>query len=701
MPVKRINPLEQHVEKILLGLSGAALLGVVAYQFVGGPGMVNVAGTQVPIDSAYGRVKEQALRLQADVRSESPPMPEVSGTGSLSADFAQRFGGPVVPPAIAAIPAIPVASSGLGTEAPTSGSADGPINNPAIPAITGVLAAAFMSTIDKAEIDAAPELAQFVPAEAPFDLAAVSVQGSFDGPALRAALEADPDGAGPIRALPKNWWDASTAAYAVELVRQEQQPDGTWGAETRVPAAPGRFSLMNRLLQGVRPGEEVTSLLREATANEAGLLRPEWYRRPVLGGVEVGDAWIAPANAEAMASARDDLRGLNNDAANLRSRIAQAEARVAEIRAGRPAGGGAGGGGAAPPRPRPGAAPEGPNIDRNALRAAEQNLERLRTELKTVEDKIIAAGGTVPTRVGGGAGGGGGGGGATTTGRAVSELLTNPQISLWGHDLTVKRGATYRYQLRLWISNPIFGRGGLPDNQQELARQPYLASQASAWSDPVTVPELTPLFITAAAERDPAAGAAGRASRATAELFTFNWGYWRRATLSMETGDIAAGAAQTFDWAKLSAEVERLSNAARPGAGPGGAGGGAGGAGGGAGAAGTEPLKIDLNAVQRRVALGRELLMLDAVSSPESAGRDRTMIVYIRDGEGRVLARHPEQERARGDYRRLAASARSGEEFLRTTLPAKLNPEPEAPRLPQPKRPEPAPNTGGGGGTGG
>jgi hypothetical protein len=77
------------------------------------------------------------------------------------------------------------------------------------------------------------------------------------------------------------------------------------------------------------------------------------------------------------------------------------------------------------------------------------------------------------------------------------------------------------------------------------------------------------------------------------------------------------------------------------------------------------------------------------------------MIVYVRDGQGRVVAHHPEQERARAEYRRLASSARSGEEFLRTTLPAKLNPEAEAPKLPQPKRPEPAPNTGGGGSTGG
>ena len=111
MPVKRINPIEQHIEKILVGLAGASLLGVVGYQFLGGGGMVNVAGTAVPVPSAYGRVRDEALRLQAEIRSANPPLPQVPAEGGLLADFERQFSGPAVPATIAALPAIPTEGS--------------------------------------------------------------------------------------------------------------------------------------------------------------------------------------------------------------------------------------------------------------------------------------------------------------------------------------------------------------------------------------------------------------------------------------------------------------------------------------------------------------------------------------------------------------------------------------------------------------
>ena len=691
MPVKRINPIEQHIEKILVGLAGASLLGVVGYQFLGGGGMVNVAGTAVPVPSAYGRVRDEALRLQAEIRSANPPLPQVPAEGGLLADFERQFSGPAVPATIAALPAIPTAAGVLAaTDQPVGGS-EGPINNPALPAPTGVLAQAFMSLVDPAEVEAAPELHSLgFPTTPPIDVPAVSVQASLDGTAIRRALEADPDAGGPIRALPKNWWDGTTAIYRVELVRQERQADGAWSAETSVAPMPGRLNLAARIAEGIRPGEQAQQLLRDAQANEEAILRPEWYRRPALAGVEIGDDWTPPAEAEA-GTEGESLAALNAQANQLRRRIAQAEKRIQELRSGGPAGGGRPGS-----RPAPGRTPAKAEPDKGAIANAERNLTPLRDQLRKVEDQIRAKGGVVAATPGAPTTTPGGRPGAAPVPTHTDPLAT-PAISIWAHDPGVKRGATYRYQVRVWVSNPIFGRGGLPEDQQDLARKPYLVTQASDWTAPVVVPEETPLYITSAAERNPDAGVAGRSARATAEVFTFNWGYWRRAQLALETGDVVVGAVSTIDMDKLTAEIERF-KAAQVRAG---SAGGRPAPGAKAGEAAGEEVKLELGGVQRRVPVARDILMLDAAAAPDATGSARAVIAYFRDGSGTLFARTPDSERARPDYRRLSSSAKNGEDFLKVRLQNEVDPNAAQRGLPVVPEKAPPPSSGGGGGGGG
>jgi hypothetical protein len=701
MPVKRINPLEQHIDKILVGLAGASLLGVVVYQFVGGGGTINVSGNRVPIESAFGRVRDEALRLKADMNSENPPLPAVPEGGGMLADFDRRFNGPLLPPTVANLPPLAIGPSVLGETRRETAAGDGPINNPALPAPTGVVAAAFMSLIDKAEVEAAPELAKFMPKAEPFDVPAVSVQAMLDGSAIRQALENDPDSGGPIRALPKNWWDGTTVIYRVELVRQERQADGSWGPDTPVAPIPGRFSVAQRLAEGVRPGEQAQQLMREVRENEEAILRPDWFRRPAIAGVDIGDEWIPPF--EAGATGGDDLRSLTATAAGLRSRIENVERRLAGPRPGAGGRGEGGGGGriGAAPRPAPGkGAAENPG-DRGARQAQEKNLETLRQQFREVEEKIRAAGGTVAP-LPAPAGQGGGRPGAPAVPPPPPDVLSNPSIPLWAHDLDVRRGATYRYQVRVWVSNPIFGRGGLPDSQQELARKAHLVGQSSAWSEPVQVPEEFPMFITSATDRDPNAGVAGRSARATAEVFTFSWGYWRRAQINLETGDTVSGATATLDFDKLKSEVDRIT--AEHGRPAGGGAGGGGRIGGGAAGGANAPdptAKLDVAAVVRRVPVSRDVLMLDAITAPDAGGRDRTTLAYLRGPSGQLVARVPDDDRRREDYRRLAASVRNGEDFLKIRLATQLNPEAEQRPVNAPKEKAPPAPAGGGGGGGG
>src|SRR5687768_14857868 len=110
MKVKGINPIEQNVEKIVLGVAGAALLAVVAMQLLGGSTVeVEPSGPRRPLDQAYIPVKDAANGVVAQMTEENPRLPEVAVVDLLS-EYNERAGQPVaVRPRIVAMgPAMPV-----------------------------------------------------------------------------------------------------------------------------------------------------------------------------------------------------------------------------------------------------------------------------------------------------------------------------------------------------------------------------------------------------------------------------------------------------------------------------------------------------------------------------------------------------------------------------------------------------------------
>jgi hypothetical protein len=159
-------------------------------------------------------------------------------------------------------------------------------------------------------------------------------------------------------------------------------------------------------------------------------------------------------------------------------------------------------------------------------------------------------------------------------------LLDDPSVRMWVHDMFVERGVTYRYRARIVFSNPLFMQfAQLAKSQEDLAKPHVIRSEFSEWSDQVEVPAERYYFVTGANTPDNV----DRSSGARVELFTFSWGFWRKALARVQPGDRVEGVAKgTPDFTQLARQ--QLDGAGGAGAGnpnpgapvpgPGGGGGG-------------------------------------------------------------------------------------------------------------------------------
>ena len=86
MKVKGMNPIEQHVEKLVLGVVAVVLLAVLAMQILGQPNQVDVGRAKVPPQNVFVELQRQAETLDSQIKDASPALPAVRST-----DLVQRY----------------------------------------------------------------------------------------------------------------------------------------------------------------------------------------------------------------------------------------------------------------------------------------------------------------------------------------------------------------------------------------------------------------------------------------------------------------------------------------------------------------------------------------------------------------------------------------------------------------------------------
>ncbi|HEX2837972.1 MAG TPA: hypothetical protein VHN77_07585 [Phycisphaerales bacterium] len=707
MKLKGINPFEQHVEKIIIGGCGAAFVGAMAWQFFFAEKTVKVGGADKPVARAFEPAEEEAKKklTKMDLPSpDAPELPKIDLGGTLALGRNLKLPD-------AAGTTIPM---GRGPGLASLGTSDGGVTAsgmfaiPTVPAPAEAFALAFRNTVSPAERLRSPELAKLLPAEQPFDKAAVSVEAEIDGKQLFAALSADPDGDGPLSAVLPNWISEGGTAGTplVEVVgvqlerRTVRKPDGTTPSAEEVvivPVIPGRTDPVQYWKDQAQSGGSVPPLLEEVREALEDIMRPPYLE--TIAGVE----W-APPKEMAVELQPEGANKKDLDIARIKREAKKLDRRIAELGGGKrpqrqvgappPPGGGRPGGGSGPGRgvapTRGGGDDRGqPGTDTQTEQTRQKALERLNKQrdallkqLRDLGDKSEEAAGTPGEPV------------------DVKPLFESDKVKVWAHDLTVEPGAVYQYRVRYVINNPLFDRA-LQSEQVDLARQQVIEGAWTGWTAPVDVGRDRYFFITNAETRD---GVSGR-PRATADLFVFYYGFYRNGSASVEPGDVMNAKANLpkLLLADMSVLEATLANAQAP-VGP------------------LDPIKREAPAptpgqgrnqprdqppvedpimkvaAPEEIPLPVDAILMDVVTAlGQTGGGNAKFDVTFRDQTGALVTVSPDKDRSRPEYKLVEASAKAGRDQGKLPPPEKE----EEDFIPQPKRDRPPPPPPGGGGGGG
>lgn len=729
MKLKGINPFEQHVEKIIIGGCGVAFVGALAWQFFFSESEVTVGKDSVPVSRAFEPAEKEAKNKLAQMDDANPKnmpeLPKIDLSGGL------RLGSHLALPEAAGNAVAMGRDSGVGSIKVKGGpSVNVQLGLPVVPATAKPFALAFRNTVNPVEKFRSAELSKLLPEQQPFDKAAVSVEAEFDGKALLASLSADPDGAGPLAPIPKNWIEEA-GSQQVEIVgvqierRTVRRADGTApSAEETVPIGviPGRTDPVSYWKEHAHSASDVPSLLEDVRDAIEDIQRPPYL--DTIAGVE----WAPPRDMllelQPEGASRKDVRTavIKRELKKLDRRIASlGGAKGPAMRDGPrpPAGPGAGGGrpggpGSGPgrgmaPQTQPGREGGGdkPNSqDDQAEKTRQKNLERLRKkredlvkELQALGDKSQPVEGDAGLPV------------------AAVPVFQNEKVKLWAHDLTVEPGAVYQYRMRVVVNNPLFERS-LQNEQAALAKQQLIEGGWSDWSDAVDVGRDRYFFITNAVSHD---GVSGR-PRATAELFVFYYGYYRSGSASVEPGDVMNAKATLPDL--LLADMATLETAFRnspggevppldpikrkageegttpppPGAPPRPGPSGPGRLNDPRAAAALTPDQIMTVGAPQEIPLPVDAILMDVVAAlGQTGGGQERFDVTFRDQTGALVTISPDRDRSRPEYKVVDASAKAGRDQGKTPPPEVEEPDNFIPV----KRERPTnPGAGGGGGGG-
>ncbi|MBI1368094.1 MAG: hypothetical protein GC162_05510 [Planctomycetes bacterium] len=113
---------------------------------------------------------------------------------------------------------------------------------------------------------------------------------------------------------------------------------------------------------------------------------------------------------------------------------------------------------------------------------------------------------------------------------ANMDIFHVDKISIWSSDLNAKPGKTYRYKMRVVVTNVLFNKPDLPEDQKKANADKFLVESTwSAWSKPVKV-EQTRYYFATNASPQPAPG------QATLEVWRFYNGQWRSQEFAVRPG---------------------------------------------------------------------------------------------------------------------------------------------------------------------
>lgn len=537
MKTKGISIWERHVEHIVLGVALLIFAGFTAMQFIGNPNAVESGNTMLTPQNADAELDKAEQRLLAKLKEGAPSPIEIPVPDNMADAFAQQLGARISTTARLE-PVMAHAMLNVGGEVGELKA----YREPRISAPFKVKASQYFDALSEEAVLGVPALMERFPAP-PYDLTWVTPAAVFDMDEVLAEFDrSNRDEA----AIPAGWHNGEV--YLVDVrIEREAYVDGVWTNRELLDPMPGRATFREELAGQVDVA--FRDRLREAL-NEPGvseeMLQPDFFATlleswappdPRIEEVVVDDS----ATDEELRIARIQ-RKLNE----LRSKRDRTQEQIDEQcrgigerdeddeRPARPPRGGGGRGAGGRGAPGAGAAAGGgggggagrrgsdSDDDRKRMQceAWQRNLETTEKQISRYEQELAELGEQVDPE-------------ESLSDEASGELV------IWGHDIDVSHGGTYRYRFTVEIINPFFGRKfSLVEEQQELADSIRMASLTSDWSEPITIEPPLRVFVTNATPPRAAGGIGAGPSfgSATAEIFRFYGGRWWRDARTFEPG---------------------------------------------------------------------------------------------------------------------------------------------------------------------
>ena len=540
MKTKGITVWEQHAEKFVLGLAGLLFVGFTAIQFIGDPNVVQLGAKKITPGEVDGILTEEAEHLQRQMESSAPApidLPDpVLGTDYLLTSL----NGPVGPR-----PTLALADANLLPE--FRGRIDGgerTFYQPVVAAPNPIVATQTTDTLADGVVQAHEDLKTLFPDEnQPPDITFVTAFALFDRAELMARLHgehlAEGDG---LSKIPGNWFNDPIEILDVGIERQSLV-DGHWTEPTTLDQIPGRFTLRQRLDEGIEGTARNQILATVSDPNvQADITQPAFY-------VTRNNEWFPaeldldegqfvglddePEDPE-ITRIRQKLRTARRKEAQISEQLGELGGPLESGKGGSPGGpggppggrGGAGGKQQAPPGAGSGfGAGSGGKRSPHGQQRDDKRRASLTKKLRVVQAKISQLERELPDDV---------------VDEPVPNEQDNGKIVVWGHDLFVEPGETYRYRVTIKLYNPFFAKKrSLTQEQEHLAESFTLSSAPSDWSEPVTVEPRLQVYITSATAPGQRRGAIGGLGlgQVTAEVYKYFDGRQWMGTFKVQPGE--------------------------------------------------------------------------------------------------------------------------------------------------------------------
>lgn len=621
MKLKGVNQFEQHIEKIVLGLVLVILLGVIAMQFVTQPNVVKDGSRTIAPAQVYTALEPQANQLQSQISDLNPAVPDVKPV-----DLVERYNKAFENAGVSRLALSSPLGSGVNVARATGATIDdierpksGPIKALAVPATSTPVAASQWATLDPYAVQAVPAYSSYIPAQQPYDFASISIEASFSGTELEAALTGG-------NAIPRRFWSATgIAILGFEAERQKLMPDGSWGQGEPIQVPP-RTPVPTNAISSEAGLQDLVTLVGNASRAVDEVVRPMFP--PTIAG----PGWAPPSERADLgnSSESDQIR-------RLQRQLDRARADLERLTGVTPQPGGRDPGTGKTGRDDRNPPPRNTNTDRNRER-----IETARKRITDLEKQLKDLGveeGTGMVRI-------------RTSANDVRSVLEEESIELWAHDMGVEPGATYRYRTRVAVNNPLFRKGAEldPDDaqQQGLTHDPFAYGEWSSWSQPVVAGAREYYFVTSS---DLGSVNSSAGPKTTVELYKMYYGHYRKSTLSVSPGDMlstslrVSGKMLAFDTSSL--DVNQAAQVVQS-----------------LGSRDTStPLPEGVSELPNRVSIDLGVFVLEIYQGQEQteAGlggkRESVIRVVLRDADGTVLVRSEQGDEASLAYALASESA--------------------------------------------